>query len=109
MSYTNQLPAAMRHTPGPWQATDQAVYGPGKQLIAKVASGSSKNANGRLIAAAPRLLEAIPPLIGLVHRLLPEYAKSDSTLDHLPQVIEARAALAKATAIHHSSTERNEP
>jgi hypothetical protein len=56
--------------------------------------------------AALDLLEAIPPLIGLVHRLLPAHAQSDSTLDNLPEVIQARAALARATAIHQPTIER---
>jgi hypothetical protein len=106
MTYTEQLPPASRPTPGPWQATDQMVYGPDRQLIAKVAIGSGKNANGRLIAAAPELLESIPPLIALAHRLLPRHAQSDSTLDNLPEVIQARAALACATTIHQPTIER---
>ena len=63
----------------------------------------------RVMHAAPELLEAIPLLIGLVHRLLPRHAQSDSTLDNLAEVIRARAALFKATAIHQPTTERSEP
>jgi hypothetical protein len=63
----------------------------------------------RLRKAAPDLLDAIPPLIGLVHRLLPAHAQSDSTLDNLPEVIQARAALAKATLIHQPTIERTLP
>lgn len=63
----------------------------------------------RIRKAAPRLLEAIPPLIGLVHRLLPEHAQSDSTLDNLPEVIQARAALARVAAIHQPTIERTLP
>ena len=63
----------------------------------------------RVMHAAPELLEAIPPLIGLVHRLLPRHAQSDSTLDNLAEVIRARAALFKATAIHQPTTERRNP
>ena len=59
--------------------------------------------------AASDLLEAIPPLIGLVHRLLPAHAQSDSTLGNLPEVIRARAALARATAIHQPTIERTLP
>jgi hypothetical protein len=60
----------------------------------------------RLRKAAPGLLEAIPSLIGLVHRLLPKQAQSDSTLDNLAEVIQARAALARAT---ESRTNRRQP
>ena len=63
----------------------------------------------RVMHAAPELLEAIPLLIGLVHRLLPRHAQSDSTLDNLAEVIRARAALFKATAIHQPTTERRNP
>ena len=63
----------------------------------------------RLRQAAPELLEAIPALIGLVHRLLPRHAQSDSTLDNLPEVIQARAALARASAIPQPTSERKLP
>jgi hypothetical protein len=63
----------------------------------------------RMRKAASDLLEAIPALIGLVHRLLPAHAQSDSTLDNLPEVIQARAALARVTAIHQPTIERTLP
>ena len=62
----------------------------------------------RVMHAAPELLEAIPLLICLVHRLLPRHAQSDSTLDNLAEVIRARAALFKATATHQPTTERSD-
>jgi hypothetical protein len=60
----------------------------------------------RVRKAAPSLLEAIPPLIRLVNRLLPAHAQSDSTLDNLPEIIQARAALARATLIDQPTIER---
>jgi hypothetical protein len=63
----------------------------------------------RMRKAAPGLLEAIPPLIRLVHRLLPSHAQSDSTLDNLPEIIQARAALARASLIHQPTIERTLP
>lgn len=63
----------------------------------------------RIRKAAHRLLEAIPPLIGLVHRLLPAHAQSDGTLDNLPEVIQARATLARVAAIHQPTIERTLP
>lgn len=63
----------------------------------------------RLRKAAPGLLDAIPTLIRLVHRLLPAHAQSDCTLDNLPEVIQARTALARATAIQPSTIERTLP
>jgi hypothetical protein len=59
--------------------------------------------------AVPDLMEAIPPLISLVHRLLPAHSQSGSTLDNIPEVIRARAAIAKATAIHQPTIERTLP
>jgi hypothetical protein len=56
----------------------------------------------RLRKAAPALLRATRSLIGLVHQLLPAHAQSDSTLDNLPEVIRARAAITQAT------TQRNQ-
>jgi hypothetical protein len=109
MTSIDQLSPALRPTPGPWWATDQAVYGPDRQFIAKVAIGSGKDANGRLIAAAPELLEAIPPLIGLIHRLLPVHAQADSTLDNLPEILQARAAIAKSLPPYLNQPERSQP
>ncbi len=63
----------------------------------------------RIRKAAPELLEAIPALIGLIHRLLPPPAQSDSTLDNLPEVIQARVALARVAAIHQPTIERTLP
>jgi hypothetical protein len=56
----------------------------------------------RAMAAAPELLEAVTLLIRLVHRLLPRHAQSDSMLDNLPEILRARAALAKATFFNPS-------
>jgi len=53
----------------------------------------------RLRQAAPKLLEAVQECIRQIHALLPPYQQSDSTLDNLPAVLKARAAIAIATAI----------
>ena len=63
----------------------------------------------RFRKAAPELLDAIPALIALVHRMLPKHAQSDSTLDNIPEVIQARAAIGKATAIPQPTSERKLP
>ncbi len=52
----------------------------------------------RLRKAAPALLEALGDCIRQIHALLPPHQQSDSTLDHIPAVLKARAALATATA-----------
>jgi hypothetical protein len=130
MTYGDQLPSSMRPTPGPWDcdsttvmyATPDAadeltmieiranVTGDGWDTVAFIeAIWPGAYANARLIAAAPDLREAISPLIQLVHRLLPRHAQCDSTLDNLPEVIQARAALAKSTPINPPTNERTQP
>jgi hypothetical protein len=52
---------------------------------------------GLLLKAALLLLEALQDCIGQIHALLPVHQQSDSTLDNLPAVLKARAAIAKAT------------
>lgn len=64
---------SVRHTPGPWQHDDQFIVAPDLEgthvdiYIAeiatddetgRIASAAQQQANGRLIAAAPSLLEA---------------------------------------------------
>ena len=130
MTYADQLPSSMRPTPGPWTcdgSTTRYATPDDDDAIAMIEVNANVTedgwdtvafieaiwpgayANARLIAAAPDLREAIPPLIALVHRLLPKHAQSDSTLDDLPEVIQARAALAKSTATHQPTMERTTP
>jgi hypothetical protein len=130
MTYIDQLPSSMRPTPGPWTCDGRTImyatpHESGELTMIEVNANIAEDgwdtvafieaiwpgayANARLIAAAPDLLEAIPPLIALVHRLLPRHAQSDSTLDNLPEVIQARAALAKSTPINPSTYERTLP
>ena len=127
MTYIDQLPPALRSTPGPWTCDGRTIMyaepheshevvmievnaditEAGWETVAFIeAIWPGADANARLIAAAPDLREAISPLIQLVHRLLPAYAQSDSTLDNLPEVIQARAALAKSTSINPPTNER---
>lgn len=63
----------MKHTPGPWMAKDQVIRGPGLHPYPTVESqiadcrqtwecrlsDNEAEANARLIAAAPELLEAL--------------------------------------------------
>ena len=52
-----------RHTPGPWCVSndnaDRAIVQSGAQRIATCAASHEGDANARLIAAAPALLEAL--------------------------------------------------
>ena len=114
MIYTPTTHPIFRHTPGPWDYDMDYIVAPDPEgrypdiYIAEIAHSDDEgriappeqqDANRRLIAAAADLLEAIPPLIGLIHRLLPARAQSDSTLDNLAEVLQARAAIAKATCL----------
>jgi hypothetical protein len=58
----------------------------------------------RLRQAAPRLLEAVQDCIRQIHALLPDHQQSDSTLDNIPAVLKARAAIATATAVGGGGT-----
>lgn len=89
-----------KHAPGPWayqedsDAYTHIVRGPGNRFICQLAQTPSAEieANARLIAAAPELLEALKDLIGWVpggvhfHTDAPQKA-----------VERASAAIAKAT------------
>lgn len=130
MSYLGQLPPALRPTAGPWDCDGRTtlyatpdesgeltmievranVTEAGWETVAFIeAVWPGADVNARLIAATPDLLEAIPPLIALAHRLLPKHAQSDSTLDNLAEVIQARAALAKALLPPLNQPERTQP
>lgn len=83
----------VKHTPGPWAVslgmrTIQVIAG-----SFRLAIGIDKEAeaNARLIAAAPELLEALKGLCGLAE-LRPGHLQ-----DYKAAVADARAAIAKAT------------
>jgi hypothetical protein len=79
-----------QHTPGPWTIADKTDIRDGDGLIARVATAWAGNgiinANARLIAAAPELLEALEKMLG-----------DFSTYGALEvEAAKARAAIAKA-------------
>lgn len=85
------------HTPGPWSCylndeqgfdvyqDDGSGNGDGVPCLP---GDPQSSANAHLIAAAPELLSAL-------EGLLPE-GWGDGTMDHMPGVLAARAAIAKA-------------
>ena len=99
MSNTAQKIEAAQHTPGRWiqksartmthiHSVNGSMIGslpigftPGKETYAK--EGSEREANARLIAAAPELLTALETIV--------EYGACDENIE------QARAAIAKAT------------
>ena len=48
-----------QHTPGPWTVDNQYIHGPDGIRFLPVAGDEAGQANARLIAAAPTLLEAL--------------------------------------------------
>jgi len=79
----------MKHTPGPWHPAHDQVVTDNDSLICSLSGlrgPGYTQANARLIAAAPELLEA---LRGLLNAL-------PSATTH-PAISAARAAIAKAT------------
>ncbi|MBI7352836.1 hypothetical protein JEV04_15400 [Pseudomonas aeruginosa] len=89
-----------KHTPGPWFVNGHETYT--KYVEARIGAGllqevaacgpteqqEQQEANARLIAAAPELLDALVNLLPLISPL-----KAESQ-----QVADASAAIAKATA-----------
>ena len=51
-------PAPRQHTPGPWTVDNQYIHGPDGIRFLAVAGDGAGQANARLIAAAPELLDA---------------------------------------------------
>ena len=95
-----------KHTPGPWRmkydvAGHYNVFGPDRTFIVEVAAhgGSAPdNANARLIAAAPELLEACLSMTNLLQATIVKYVGNGTILTDAEwdQVGQARAAIAKA-------------
>jgi hypothetical protein len=92
---------AAQHTPGPWRTDDHyhgAILGDGNQVAMATMNGclpaETRDANARLIAAAPELLEALQQaLFSLGHT----GANHDLDNMHRPAWEMIRAAIAKAT------------
>ena len=87
-----------QHTPGPWKAIAAAVYA-GRPLSTVVVSGDhgrlsadEAEANARLIAAAPELLEACKQMLAALDQLHREGLR-----EYHPIADDTRAAIAKAT------------
>ena len=84
--------APRQHTPGPWTVDNQYIHGPDGIRFLAVAGDGAGQANARLIAAAPdllNLLTAAGRLEELTGENLAVYARTYAAL--------ARAAIAKAT------------
>ena len=86
------MPETTKHTPGPWRADWVNVYRKDDHLAdccPKAKNGiplEQKEANARLIAAAPELLAALKALVNM-----------QKGHENWPEVKQAEAAIAKAT------------
>lgn len=87
-----------KHTPGPWINVGHEIVGPVNSgvLVARIPDWGLLShiedprwANGRLIAAAPELLDALQSFV--------KYATDCD--DDSPELDKARAAIAKATGV----------
>ena len=94
-------PAKAKHTPGPWETSvcqtdtgvEWTVSGPnGGDMIADLSQCDNAEANARLSAAAPEMLDALK---GLTHGL-PELLKSIGYTDEEHLIEKALAVIAKA-------------
>lgn len=101
------------HTPGPWRVflvkdgpNKGQLLGVGQETGEGVAdahgglwgSGGEKLANAHLIAAAPDLLEALKATTAWIVELAESGDAGFWDAEKAPEVIQARAAIAKATA-----------
>lgn len=101
--------SAAKHTPGPW-LTDRNNVHTGQIAIVHHCTGndwveiwsdkwfktgmceSEQEANARLIAAAPNLLEALQAIVSSLSD-----QDDEGLIEHAQPMIDARAAIAKAT------------
>lgn len=96
--------AGSEHTPGPWRVNDDGDFCmvvmddkmPGLALIAEVSSQPEWNANARLIAAAPDILDALKGLRISANRLCDRMLGGTYEDDCRRSIVRADAALAKA-------------
>ena len=90
------------YTPGPWRIgeDDVIVAGPRGLHIAKVeitGMGYAADANSRLIAAAPEMLDALQALETMALRTAKAFPNAPGVGDWNQAALVARAAIAKAT------------
>lgn len=102
-----------QHTPGPWRVVGDTVKGPRGNIVAECVGYSvqaadpaqrvqgGREANARLIAAAPALLDALKEVYGWHRRATDERQQSAPVLrDYLYHAREAaRAAIAQAEGV----------
>lgn len=85
-----------KHTPAPWKFNENVIEAPdGLPIHHAVRSEEEKQANARLIAAAPELLEAAVYAVECLNRLNAEIGQIGDNGDQALQSLES--AIQKAT------------
>ena len=102
----------MKHTPGPWyvetvptsighchkiQPVNACLYVDYRGIRATDPKTAVAEANARLIAAAPELLEALEKMLHEATKIGAFDEDAERRLEQRPEFIQARAAIAKAT------------
>lgn len=98
------------HTPGPWQAEEASVRGITQEWFVRVdgddiaiasdirdRNGNHSEANARLIAAAPELLEALEDLASLAEAAMREVGEYEIDWNH-PLIAAGKKKLAELNA-----------
>ena len=97
--------SACGHTPGPWryEELNGAIYRDGNidPFVSVHSLGDKQHATGRLIAAAPEMLEALEKMTELADQLLNEVLHERATKptdgdEEQAEIDQARAAIAQA-------------
>jgi len=96
-----------QHTPGPWLASRLAspdyapqygIYSESNPNDFAIVKGDNAEANARLIASAPDLLEALENAVVLVHRMAHEQRRTFLDVEQAKAALPLiRAAIARAT------------
>ena len=90
-----------KHTPGPWVATSKAIVSGRTNIMHRPKwwheglLEAEDNANARLIAAAPELLDALCTLLNRLDGIGGEHVTGMEGVD--ADLMKANAAIAKAT------------
>lgn len=91
-----------KHTPGPWEAFSEKVAGPNNECVADCAAIAIKiptaQANARLIAAAPCLLEALRECQVALHKSQ-RYGPAEHQANVLCALESAQEAIQKAEGL----------
>lgn len=87
-----------KHTPGPWAEIEGAIYALGGK-VAQPCDGwgaATEEANARLIASAPEMLEALKDWLQLADEAVRNYGEDMVHPKERGVIRSARAAIAKA-------------